>query len=141
MQTQERIARELNIDRTLARGGESQAIQRRIDFIKTTLHQSGCKALVLGISGGVDSLTAGRLCQLACEQLREAGYAARFIAMRLPYNTQADEGARAVVTQEADAFDRVAGEVVVFGDALEPVWCRRRPAGQDSGHEKDDAQG
>ena len=92
MQTQERIARELNIDRTLARGGESQAIQRRIDFIKTTLHQSGCKALVLGISGGVDSLTAGRLCQLACEQLREVGYAARFIAMRLPYNTQADEG-------------------------------------------------
>ena len=92
MQTQARIAQELNIDRALVKGGEPQEIQRRIDFIKSTLRQSGCKALVLGISGGVDSLTAGRLCQLACEQLREAGYAARFIAMRLPYNTQADEG-------------------------------------------------
>ncbi|WP_248732855.1 ammonia-dependent NAD(+) synthetase [Pseudomonas sp. MWU13-2517] len=92
MQTQERIARELNIDRSLAQGGEPREIQRRVDFIKTTLRQSGCKALVLGISGGVDSLTAGRLCQLAVEQLRAQGYEARFIAMRLPYKTQADEG-------------------------------------------------
>lgn len=91
MQTQERIAQELNIDRTLIKGGESKEIQRRVEFIKTTLRQSGCKALVLGISGGVDSLTAGRMCQLACEQLRDAGYGARFIAMRLPYKTQADE--------------------------------------------------
>lgn len=88
---QERIARELNINRALTQGGEPEEIQRRIDFIKTTLRHSGCKALVLGISGGVDSLTAGRLCQLAAEQLRSEGYAARFIAMRLPYKTQADE--------------------------------------------------
>ncbi|MFN3356407.1 MAG: ammonia-dependent NAD(+) synthetase [Pseudomonas sp.] len=88
---QDRIAQELNIDRTLGKGGEAREIQRRIDFIKTTLRQSRCQALVLGISGGVDSLTAGRLCQLAAEQLRSEGYAARFIAMRLPYKTQADE--------------------------------------------------
>lgn len=88
---QERIAQELNINRSLVKGGEPQEIQRRIDFIKTTLRQSGCKALVLGISGGVDSLTAGRLCQLAVEQLRAEGHTARFIAMRLPYKTQADE--------------------------------------------------
>jgi NAD+ synthase len=91
MQTQERIAQELNIDRSLAKGGEAREIQRRIDFIKRTLRQSGCQALVLGISGGVDSLTAGRLCQLAVEQLRSDDDAARFIAMRLPYKTQADE--------------------------------------------------
>lgn len=91
MQTQERIAQELNIDRQLGKGDEAKEVQRRIDFIKTTLRQSGCKALVLGISGGVDSLTAGRLCQLAVEQLRNEDYAARFIAMRLPYKTQADE--------------------------------------------------
>ena len=91
MQTQERIAQELNIDRQLRKGDEAKEVQRRIDFIKTTLRQSGCKALVLGISGGVDSLTAGRLCQLAVEQLRNEDYAARFIAMRLPYKTQADE--------------------------------------------------
>ncbi|MFJ4131891.1 ammonia-dependent NAD(+) synthetase [Pseudomonas cyclaminis] len=88
---QDRIAQELNIDRQLGQGGEAKEIQRRIDFIKTTLRHSGCKALVLGISGGVDSLTAGRLCQLAVEQLRSEHYAARFIAMRLPYNIQADE--------------------------------------------------
>ena len=88
---QERIAQELNIDRQLVKGGEAREIQRRIDFIKTTLRQSGCKTLVLGISGGVDSLTAGRLCQRAVEQLRNENYAARFIAMRLPYKTQADE--------------------------------------------------
>ncbi|GAB5341610.1 MULTISPECIES: ammonia-dependent NAD(+) synthetase [Pseudomonas] len=88
---QARIAEELNINRALVSGGEPREIQRRIDFIKATLRSSGCKALVLGISGGVDSLTAGRLCQLAVEQLRSEGYAARFIAMRLPYKTQADE--------------------------------------------------
>ena len=32
-------------------------IQRRIDFIKQQLQQSGLKHLVLGISGGVDSST------------------------------------------------------------------------------------
>ena len=88
---QERIAQELNINRQLVKGGEAKEIQRRIDFIKHTLRQSGCTSLVLGISGGVDSLTAGRLCQNAVEQLRSEAYVARFIAMRLPYKTQADE--------------------------------------------------
>ena len=88
---QDRIAQELNINRQLVKGGEAREIQRRIDFIKRTLRSSGCKALVLGISGGVDSLVAGRLCQLAVEQLRSQDYAARFIAMRLPYKSQADE--------------------------------------------------
>lgn len=90
-QTQERIARELGIDRQLVRGGEALEIARRVDFIQHVLRESGCTTLVLGISGGVDSLTAGRLCQLAVEQQRGAGQEARFIAMRLPYKSQADE--------------------------------------------------
>ncbi|PKH19080.1 NAD(+) synthase [Pseudomonas sp. 43NM1] len=90
-QQQGSIARDLGIDRQLKKGGESAEIARRIDFIKQVLRESGCKALVLGISGGVDSLTAGRLCQLAVEQLRDEHYQARFIAVRLPYKTQADE--------------------------------------------------
>ncbi|ROL92259.1 ammonia-dependent NAD(+) synthetase [Pseudomonas protegens] len=90
-QTQERIARELGIDRQLVRGGEALEIARRVEFIQQVLRESGCTTLVLGISGGVDSLTAGRLCQLAVEQLRGAGQEARFIAMRLPYKSQADE--------------------------------------------------
>ncbi|KTC29617.1 MAG: ammonia-dependent NAD(+) synthetase [Pseudomonas sp.] len=89
--TQERIARELGIDRQLVPGGEPAEIARRVAFIQQVLGASGCHSLVLGISGGVDSLVAGRLCQLAVEQLREAGHDARFIAMRLPYRSQADE--------------------------------------------------
>jgi len=68
-------------------------IQRRVDFIKHQLENSGCKSLVLGISGGVDSLTCGRLAQLAVEQLRKqypnSHYS--FYAVRLPYGTQQDE--------------------------------------------------
>lgn len=68
-------------------------IERRKTFIKHTLKQSGLKVLVLGISGGVDSLTAGRLAQLSVEELRgETGDSAyRFIAVRLPHNAQHDE--------------------------------------------------
>lgn len=90
-QQQVRIARELGIDRQLTQGGEAAEIVRRVDFIKQVLRESGCKALVLGISGGVDSLTAGRLCQMAVEQLRAEDHEARFIAVRLPYKAQADE--------------------------------------------------
>jgi NAD+ synthase len=68
-------------------------IQRRIDFIKQQLLNSGLKSLVLGISGGIDSSTCGRLAQLAVEQLnqREQSDDYRFFAIRLPYGTQADE--------------------------------------------------
>lgn len=88
---QDSIARELGIDRQLKPGGEQTEIARRVGFIKQVMRESGCKSLVLGISGGVDSLTAGRMCQLAVEQLRDEDYEARFIAVRLPYKTQADE--------------------------------------------------
>ena len=68
-------------------------IQRRISFIQKTLKNAYCKTLVLGISGGVDSSTAGRLCQLAVEQLNEQENTKeyQFIAVRLPYAIQKDE--------------------------------------------------
>ncbi len=66
-------------------------IKRRIDFIKSTLQASGLNHLVLGISGGVDSGTCGRLAQLAVDELNNEGDNYRFIAVRLPYATQADE--------------------------------------------------
>ena len=68
-------------------------IQRRIAFIKQQLKKSGLKNLVLGISGGIDSTTCGRLAQLAIEQLNqeENSTAYQFFAIRLPYNIQADE--------------------------------------------------
>jgi NAD+ synthase len=66
-------------------------IQRRVDFIKYQLELSGQKTLVLGISGGIDSCTCGRLAQLAIDELNQAASGYRFIAVRLPYATQADE--------------------------------------------------
>ncbi|MCS0406256.1 ammonia-dependent NAD(+) synthetase [Vibrio diabolicus] len=68
-------------------------IERRIAFIKRKLQEAGCKSLVLGISGGVDSTTLGRLAQLAVEQLNaESGTDKyQFIAVRLPYGEQKDE--------------------------------------------------
>ncbi|KUI97541.1 ammonia-dependent NAD(+) synthetase [Vibrio sp. MEBiC08052] len=68
-------------------------IQRRIDFIKRKLTESGCKSLVLGISGGIDSATCGRLAQLAVNQLNEElpNTPYQFIAVRLPYGEQKDE--------------------------------------------------
>jgi NAD+ synthase len=68
-------------------------ISRRVNFIKQQLLQSGLKHLILGISGGVDSSTCGRLAQLAVEQLnQEHQYEDfRFVAVRLPYDVQADE--------------------------------------------------
>ncbi|TKB44261.1 ammonia-dependent NAD(+) synthetase [Thalassotalea mangrovi] len=67
-------------------------ITRRVNFIKEQLIQSGLNHLLLGISGGVDSSTCGRLAQLAINELNEehgGGY--KFVAVRLPYKVQADE--------------------------------------------------
>ena len=69
----------------------SREIERRLEFLAGYLRSSGAKALVLGISGGVDSLTAGLLAQRAVRALRPTGYDAHFIAVRLPYGVQADE--------------------------------------------------
>ena len=66
-------------------------IEKRIAFLANYLEDSGCKAYVLGISGGVDSTTAGRLAQLAVERVRAKGLDAKFYAVRLPYSIQRDE--------------------------------------------------
>ena len=65
-------------------------VNRRVAFIQDCLRNSGLKTLVLGISGGVDSLTAGLLAQRAMRELRAStgDEAYRFIAVRLPYETQ-----------------------------------------------------
>ena len=68
-------------------------IRRRIEFIKQRLTLSGMKTLVLGISGGIDSTTCGRLAQLAVNELNQqhSSQQYKFIAVRLPYGTQQDE--------------------------------------------------
>ena len=66
-------------------------IRRRIEFIKKILLNSHLTHLVLGISGGIDSSTCGRLAQLAIDELNVKIDQYRFIAVRLPYQAQSDE--------------------------------------------------
>ncbi|MGY2463275.1 ammonia-dependent NAD(+) synthetase [Vreelandella sulfidaeris] len=66
-------------------------VDKRVDFLCNQMLETGQHALVLGISGGVDSTVAGRLAQLAVEKARNKGSDARFYAMRLPYGEQKDE--------------------------------------------------
>jgi len=67
-------------------------ISRRVNFIKKRLKSAGMSTLVLGISGGVDSTTCGRLAQIAVDELNaEQGGGYQFIAVRLPYGSQHDE--------------------------------------------------
>ncbi|MGO2371535.1 MAG: ammonia-dependent NAD(+) synthetase [Pseudoalteromonas prydzensis] len=70
-----------------------QEITRRVNFIKNRLVAAHSRSLVLGISGGVDSSTCGRLCQLAVNELnaQQQTDQYQFIAVRLPYGIQADE--------------------------------------------------
>ncbi|MFJ8044273.1 ammonia-dependent NAD(+) synthetase [Kitasatospora sp. NPDC096147] len=85
---QQEIARDLEVAEVFEAEAE---IERRVAFLAERLTSTGLRSLVLGISGGVDSTTAGRLCQLAVERARAAGHQAVFHAMRLPYGVQADE--------------------------------------------------
>ncbi|WP_119268705.1 ammonia-dependent NAD(+) synthetase [Taklimakanibacter deserti] len=83
-----KIARDLGVAATFDIEAE---IARRIAFLGDYLRAARGRAYVLGISGGVDSLTAGLLAQAAVERLRATGYDATFVAMRLPYGEQRDE--------------------------------------------------
>jgi len=72
----------------------AKEIESRVSFLMDYARSaSGSRGFVLGISGGQDSSLAGRLAQLAVEQLREErpeeDYS--FIAVRLPYGVQKDE--------------------------------------------------
>lgn len=71
----------------------AEEIRKRIDFLKQYVVKGGMKGYVLGISGGQDSSLAGRLAQLAMEELRtETGDESyTFMAVRLPYGVQKDE--------------------------------------------------
>lgn len=85
---QARIIYDLNVQPSI---DPADQVRLRIDFLKEYLLTTGAAGFVLGISGGQDSSLAGRLCQLAVEELRTAGHRAAFTAVRLPYNVQADE--------------------------------------------------
>ena len=68
-------------------------VKRRVTFIKSKLLSTGLSHLVLGISGGIDSATCGRLAQIAINELSQEFPERRFsfVALRLPYGEQIDE--------------------------------------------------
>ncbi|MBF8660921.1 MULTISPECIES: ammonia-dependent NAD(+) synthetase [Pseudomonas] len=91
---QQEIAQALKVQPPFADAAALEAeVTRRVAFIKDCLANARLKTLVLGISGGVDSLTAALLAQRAINELRDEtgdkGYT--FIAVRLPYHVQHDE--------------------------------------------------
>ena len=91
MTLQETIVQQLGVKPVI---DPQEEIRKSIDFLKDYLKKhSFLKTYVLGISGGQDSTLAGRLAQLAIEEMRaETGDASyQFIAVRLPYGVQADE--------------------------------------------------
>ncbi len=70
----------------------AQEVAFRVQFLQDYLLASGRNGFVLSISGGQDSALAGRLCQLAVEELcTQTGKDYLFIALRLPYGIQRDE--------------------------------------------------
>ena len=88
---QQKIIRALHVAPTI---DPKQEVRRTIDFLKEYLMAHPfLKSYVLGISGGQDSSLAGRLAQLAMEEIRaETGDESyQFIAVRLPYGIQNDE--------------------------------------------------
>jgi NAD+ synthase len=85
---QAKIIEEMGVRPTIDPAGE---IRTRVGFLKDYLRASRTNGFVLGISGGLDSTLAGKLAQLAVDELRAEGVDADFIAVRLPYNAQKDE--------------------------------------------------
>ncbi|WP_107943743.1 ammonia-dependent NAD(+) synthetase [Metasolibacillus fluoroglycofenilyticus] len=91
MTLQQQIIEELKVLPTI---DPQEEVRKTIDFLKSYAKKhSFIKGFVLGISGGQDSTLAGKLTQLAVDELNaEAGenkYA--FWAVRLPYGNQFDE--------------------------------------------------
>lgn len=88
MKEQQAIIKELGVRSVIDAQAE---LAKRAQFLCELLIAAKRKTLVLGISGGVDSLLAGYLCQRAVELARGRDHQAEFIAMRLPYGIQRDE--------------------------------------------------
>ena len=109
---QREIAEQLNVQPPFADDQALEAeVARRISFIQDCLTSSGLKTLVLGISGGVDSLTDGLLAQRAMRELRErtGDEAYKFIAVRLPYDVLERISSR--IVSEVRGINRVVYDV------------------------------
>ena len=82
------IIADLNVQPTI---DAAEQVRRRIDFLKSYLRTAHAAGFLLAISGGQDSSLAGKLAQIAVEELRAEGTDAVFFAVRMPHKVQADE--------------------------------------------------
>lgn len=119
---QKKIMAELHVQPVIE---AKEEIRKRIQFLKEYFKKTKANGFVLGISGGQDSTLAGRLAQLAVEELRAEGHQVKFVAVRLPYGTQVDEED----ARKALAFIR-ADEEIIFNiqkavDAVKEEYDRR----------------
>ena len=85
---QAEIIAEMGVQPRIDPAGE---VRKRVTFLKEYLKATRTKGFVLGISGGLDSSLAGKLAQLAVDELEAEGVEANFVAVRLPYGVQHDE--------------------------------------------------
>ncbi|MDE0842000.1 MAG: ammonia-dependent NAD(+) synthetase [Porticoccaceae bacterium] len=100
-------------------------IHRRVQFIADKLTETGCTALVLGISGGVDSSTCGRLAQLAIEKLNRetCSESFQFMAVRLPYGAQKDESDAQLALDFIAPSQRLTVDIKPAADAIHAQVC------------------
>ncbi len=109
------IINELNVKADF--DAESE-IRRRVAFLADYLVETNTRALVLGISGGVDSLVAGCLAQRAVDVVRNRGREATFIAMRLPYGQQRDESDAQAALQVISPDKTLAVNIQAASDSM-----------------------
>jgi NAD+ synthase len=93
-------------------------IRQRVSFLKDYLRSTPSNGYVLGVSGGQDSTLAGRLCQLAVEELRAGGRAATFVAVRLPHGVQVDEHDAKIALDFIQPYSSTTVNVQPGADAL-----------------------
>ncbi|KMY52877.1 NAD synthetase [Bacillus sp. FJAT-27231] len=88
---QKKIIEELKVKPVI---DPQEEIRKSIDFMKAYVRKySFLKGFVLGISGGQDSTLAGKLAQMAADELKEetGSDEYKFYAVRLPSGVQKDE--------------------------------------------------
>lgn len=115
MTLQEQIMKALHVQPVIDPKVE---VRKRIDFLKDYLKITGAKGFVLGISGGQDSTLAGRLAQLAVEEVRNEGGNTTFISVRLPYKVQKDEDDAQLALQFIQADQSVAFDIASTVDSF-----------------------
>lgn len=116
---QAKIISDLSVRPTIDPAAE---IRERVGFLKEYLAAVHSSGFVLGVSGGQDSSLAGRLCQLASEELRAESTAAQFTAVRLPYSVQTDEADAQLALQFIRPDKSVAFNIQPAVDGFEGVF-------------------